>query len=183
MPYDPFQNIHVAQGGGQSFAQQGARAVAMNLGRPHREEPQLVEVTTFPSQSGGGAPSIGLPTGTGGTPTLTTPGARPADVLKVAAELANEDRPDTLREPSPPPIIVVPTVADGIGAPQGSGIPEYNVSTPYGSGPGLNPDDVAPVSRDSSGRAQLNIKTPPGPTRSSALPWLLGLGLLALFLD
>lgn len=169
--YDPNRNINIAHGAQPTAEELGAHAVAVNLGA-NSTPAQLgaapqADVWTFKDQRDK-APA--LPFG--------TPQTEARNVIKQAQAMATEDA-----GPSTPPLVAVPLVINGI-TPQGEGIPEYNVSTPYAGGPGLNENDVAPAQTDASGRRVLNVSganvTPASPPKSKALMWVAIAALVAL---
>lgn len=112
-----------------------------------------------------------------GQPTLggvNVPGMSTGGVIKTALSMANED---TNPRSGPPPMPAPDPNALPI--PPRAGLPEYMVSTPYTSGPGLNESDMGSVSTDpTTGRPVITIKTPTGITKPKSSPWLM-LALLA----
>jgi hypothetical protein len=153
----------------------GDKTIARQLGSDSRvtlkELGVKADVINFPS-----TPRPGLPPPS--VNVLPTPlQTSPLVVIRDAVGFATGDHGDLTPPPMPAP------EPGALGVPQGAGVAEYNVTSPYGSGPGVSEAAVNEARPDASGQRVVSVGAKSKPETKSLWPILALVVVIALLAD
>jgi len=181
MPLPFNSNIATATGATPSPAEVGTLTIRRQLSQGNfapLAAGRNVEMTRAPLSPSSTSLSPGV------TPSSFTPAAAAPVVVQRALAMATEDGPPPMprADVSAPPLVAAPVPMPGP-AQQGSGIPEYNVSTPYSSGPGVSDADVAAARPGPDGKRVISVGAKSTPKSSPWLWYALAVAAVVAFAD